>query len=699
MTIRIEQTLHGYENGHQLLMSSTPLTNDAKQILLEQSDLSGSNIDEHFKNYLTGYPLGNYYAFSRTWYADEMPRPGCVWTQTLLISFSDLGKIPDLQQLREFFTRPSKDNYIDYGQSLSIEQSDLENSKKAFDESLIETALLKAIYEKPEKTIYLPALNSLEAEDAVLQLWSGQWPRLRRNFLFCTGALSIKLLDRREFDLQVVPKRNLISIELQAKNGEFIDVNQPATSDWIGLMYTAPKNQLRRFLWIFGSDISGLRSNFKPLVQLYGESLKRRPDIHFVNQVISQAFNNHKEGFRLKNKVILDNNLFHFGKKEILSYLLSPGNELQENFPPEELGERLITAYQDGDINLNEFTDFYNTASDKIPPDVWAKIAIDSYDLLAIITQDSRLLHLFKDRVLQLARLKQTWQSSNELQHLVLELLENNNQANWEEILQTILSSNSDIIYTVLGNDNRRVKLLLKWLNAVGYDLPRELDNRIFQKYKAIFIEYLQTNFNVLSNQTCNKIFQNLNVAEINAIGFDAGKWLSIYRRLSDEPTKIFASCVLLSFGFNRKVGNPAGLVVGCFADVYQFAKASKITGNDWGILPVDMSEEDDDPHFIANLFSYLNMFSPRKNDIPTWDYCELLLRTLVNKFIKFSWPRQAFLECLNTTELNQNFIRYALSFKKGEKFLGEIVLDINRRKIRPGINQTMLFQNIGTRN
>jgi hypothetical protein len=99
---------------------------------------------------------------------------------------------------------------------------------------------------------------------------------------------------------------------------------------------------------------------------------------------------------------------------------------------------------------------------------------------------------------------------------------------------------------------------------------------------------------------------------------------------------KKFASCVLLAFGFNRRIGNPAGIVLNCFSDVYYYAEASKVAGKNWEILPMDMSEEeDDDRDPLSVLFSILNMFSPKKHDVPSWDYCELLIRTLVNKFIK----------------------------------------------------------------
>ena len=77
-SIEINQTLHGYKNGHQLLACSIDLPSPIKKTLLYQSDLSGSNLSKGFENYISGYPIegSNLYAFSKTWYADEMKRPG-----------------------------------------------------------------------------------------------------------------------------------------------------------------------------------------------------------------------------------------------------------------------------------------------------------------------------------------------------------------------------------------------------------------------------------------------------------------------------------------------------------------------------------------------------------------------------------------------------------------------------------------------
>ena len=90
--IIVEQMLFGYNNGHSLINSSL------KKSLMRQRDvdfLSDASGMGKFSNYITCYPIieDGYYVFAKTWYADEMQRPGCVWTHVILISFDDLKRV------------------------------------------------------------------------------------------------------------------------------------------------------------------------------------------------------------------------------------------------------------------------------------------------------------------------------------------------------------------------------------------------------------------------------------------------------------------------------------------------------------------------------------------------------------------------------------------------------------------------------
>lgn len=106
----LHQMLHGYADGHRLLESSIPVPDDQARLILRMSDLSGSNLSKGFEEYITGYPLSSLqaYALAKTWYAPEMPRPGCVWTHTIVIPALVMAQIPSLDALRPIFRRPGK---------------------------------------------------------------------------------------------------------------------------------------------------------------------------------------------------------------------------------------------------------------------------------------------------------------------------------------------------------------------------------------------------------------------------------------------------------------------------------------------------------------------------------------------------------------------------------------------------------------
>ena len=119
----IHQTLHGYNQGHTLLASSLTLPSiddDLMKVMSDWTEYSGdANGDS---SYIMGYPLpdGKYYAIAKSWYANEMPRPGCVWTHTLLVDLENLENDFDFRQLLHLFQRPDNESHYTYDRTLEI---------------------------------------------------------------------------------------------------------------------------------------------------------------------------------------------------------------------------------------------------------------------------------------------------------------------------------------------------------------------------------------------------------------------------------------------------------------------------------------------------------------------------------------------------------------------------------------------------
>lgn len=115
--------LHGYDNGHRLLAGSVILKSrvdmDTIATLSDWSEYVAGDGNE--SSYVTAYPLreSRYYIIAKTWYADEMKRPGCVWTHSLLIPFDMLNSIDDFKRIASFFERPSEDkDFGDYSRQI-----------------------------------------------------------------------------------------------------------------------------------------------------------------------------------------------------------------------------------------------------------------------------------------------------------------------------------------------------------------------------------------------------------------------------------------------------------------------------------------------------------------------------------------------------------------------------------------------------
>ena len=120
----IEQTLHGYSNGHRLLSFSKKFSDNEIKKMTILSDLSGNEFVNGFEKYYTGYRLNSdTIVLACTWYATEMKRPGCVWTHSLIFSENDLRKYGgEMGAVFSLFRKPKNNNdFSYYNKSLEID--------------------------------------------------------------------------------------------------------------------------------------------------------------------------------------------------------------------------------------------------------------------------------------------------------------------------------------------------------------------------------------------------------------------------------------------------------------------------------------------------------------------------------------------------------------------------------------------------
>ena len=226
------------------------------------SDLSGSFSRAFPPSYLTGYPAPSelYYALARTWIAEEMPRPGCVWTHTLLIPFADLAAICDLSLLLDLFERPTLEALDRYREPAHLGPAILEASSKPCPDRRALHVIQRLYFEDPDLSVkLLPSPTETRQDEAlVLALWSQQWPRLQRGFRFCTYAAAERVDESGPFDLQFTPEAETRQRQLY----EPPDTASFATED------IAQPGRFRAFLRHYGADVDGTRKNFAALAKI-----------------------------------------------------------------------------------------------------------------------------------------------------------------------------------------------------------------------------------------------------------------------------------------------------------------------------------------------------------------------------------------------------------------------------------------------
>jgi hypothetical protein len=196
----IDQQLHGYNNGHELLSGSVTLPPRDQDLVDRLSDIAGPiSPGERIPPYITCYPLpsGSHYVVARTWHDREAPRAGCVRTRSLIIPMVEWTTVADPSALVTLATEagPSQKS-----KKLSIEPGQTKPSPP------VETAgaeLLEALF--LEETVPVAVFGSKGAELIALRLLTAIWPSMRRRFTVSTFCNSPRTIAKKSFDLVFAP--------------------------------------------------------------------------------------------------------------------------------------------------------------------------------------------------------------------------------------------------------------------------------------------------------------------------------------------------------------------------------------------------------------------------------------------------------------------------------------------------------------
>ena len=176
----------------------------------------------------------------------------------LLLGPKISASIPALSEVLPFFRRPFANETSSYGDPLEISTSRYVEPARA---DLI-SEIIAGYYTAGRAILSLDIGDPNEIENAVLAVWSQQWPRLRSSFSFCTASFSEnRRTDESEYSVQVAPLDGPSSVGRE----RWVSF---ASAD-AALNKVTP---LRRFLWRYGRDIAASRRQYRMVVDLYVRS-------------------------------------------------------------------------------------------------------------------------------------------------------------------------------------------------------------------------------------------------------------------------------------------------------------------------------------------------------------------------------------------------------------------------------------------
>lgn len=203
--IYVDQALHGYANGHQLLASSCVLDLADRKRMDELSDLSGQHSGEEFVDYYTGYPIeqGEKYVISKTWYAHEMMRPGCVWTHSLIFHTEDLSQISDFPKLLGSFQRPVESQYEAYAYQIPLPSGGKKHFS-SYDIQQLQYEIFTVCSSAAPKYVFVDP-PSLQFDNELFMVLCGLPEEILRTFTFCTMSYEDRNYGDSVFQYQMIP--------------------------------------------------------------------------------------------------------------------------------------------------------------------------------------------------------------------------------------------------------------------------------------------------------------------------------------------------------------------------------------------------------------------------------------------------------------------------------------------------------------
>ncbi len=672
----VHQTVHGYRAGHELLQASLALPPTAQRAMVVQSDLSGPSVVPGFEEYLTGYPLEDVgcYVLARTWYAAEMDRPGCVWTHSLLIDFAHLARVGDLAVLAQLFRRPTPK---------SVAEPTMPSLRVAATEGrpvlpskwlALAAEVLAALYDFEGAAAILFGNDARDFEELVLAVWSQQWPRLRRVFRFCTGALSARSQEGTSFDFLVAPVALESALRREAKAGAFIGASPSPDAFWLSAAQRtviASEEAARAFFWTYGADTLQPRHAWRGLFeafQLSGDVRERGERATTASEIVrllASRFPSPRDAQHLKRDALWNGAIARVASGGVVAALADCENPSAFDDEALQLEERIGAVWQDDRTAAVELVQRLLTAPlSPLGERILGALCESISPVAAVELERARpgALPVIVSRSPRLAETAMTWEVPFDRQREMLDALVRIGREAVSGALPAMLLAGS-------GELARDVSRALGAGTAseilVAIDSQEELLTRsLADGWRAVLaekpgavVQWLQTGGAAWERLVLAASILEPDLDAVRAVPPSA--WLPADDRGVPSAIRaadiLRASAFLLALGLATGEPQGAGLARAGFPAVYQAARNNSL------------------PY---TLWRWLDDQLPPTYWWRRWDRCERLSLGLVERFARHGWPLQAFVDAVEDADALRQALAVAESDSRGRLLYRRLLAD-----------------------
>jgi len=603
-----------------------------------------------------------------------------VWTQSLLIRVEDLPRISNFDHLNTLFRRPGDPvDFEGYEQQVVMDLSFGPVPRLPTEGR----AVLRGIYGS-DKRVVIPSETSDYFEPLILAIFEQQWPRLRRNFRFCTGALSLR---DTEFDVSVSPPEVTHAV---SDTGLVISEKALQTpereDDWLeiasrDLALRQRRSEFREFLWRFGADTTDGRAAFRPLTEVF--SVLSSEDDGFRGEKLLSAANyfypTPVQAVRLKGELFGRGGRFasRVGSEgDLLRLIVTHPNAsalpdtamdlfarsagLAADDPPTAT-EIAIMASELGGENADRFLEGYFSREG------WPGDSLK--DMPAILL--FRLIGRHPDLVERPA----VW-SRRDSVSLVVRLLPalSTDASAMRRTLSAMAEAGAwDAVLLVLRNLGERAAADLFAFIDASPDGPITLPDPLI----AELAERQDTWSALAGREALGPRSLRLLSSELDPRSFHVRRLgIEHWAKLLDTPatfenaTRQLRSWVFcLSLGLSSDSKNASPLVRASFKFVYDAGVKNALQGRLWQAL---------EPH--------LAWYSP------SWDKCARLVRSVAKAYYDRSWSAQDMLETFSNADLLSQALQEIDGFYRGYRYIRRLREDVTSGLLTVTVEQRRIL-------